>query len=145
MVEDQPVRGVGTGNFHVTSIHYLLESPGAIKYDEFIVDKPKVAHNTYLQVLAELGIVGLTLFLAIIGFAVACALKAARWFGRRATAIWSCLARPGGRAHRPPGGRLLHLRAVRQAAVAAARPRPGAAGRRAPHVPGRRLPRSVSR
>jgi len=82
MVEDKPVTGVGSGNFNVSSIHYLLVSPGAIERDEFIVDHPKVAHNSYLQVLAELGVVGLTLFLSIIGFAMHCALKAARWFGR---------------------------------------------------------------
>ncbi len=58
MVEAHPVRGVGSGNFQLTSGHYLLERPGAIKYDYFI-DKPKVAHNTYLHVLAELGIIGL--------------------------------------------------------------------------------------
>ena len=82
MVEDKPIVGVGSGNFNVSSIHYLLVKPGAIERDEFIVDTPKVAHNSYLQVLAELGIVGLTLFLCIIGFALSCALKAARWFGR---------------------------------------------------------------
>jgi len=82
MVEDKPVLGVGSGNFNVSSIHYLLVSPGAIERDEFIIDKPKVAHNSYLQVLAELGIVGLALFLTILGFSIACALKAARWFGR---------------------------------------------------------------
>jgi O-antigen ligase len=82
MVEDKPVTGVGSGNFNVSSIHYLLVQPGAIERDEFIVDHPKVAHNSYLQVLAELGAVGLTMFLLIIGFAFHCALKAARWFGR---------------------------------------------------------------
>jgi O-antigen ligase len=82
MVEDKPVIGVGSGNFNVSSIHYLLVSPGAIERDEFIVDTPKVAHNTYLQILAELGIIGLALFLSIIGFAIWCALRAARWFGR---------------------------------------------------------------
>jgi O-antigen ligase len=79
MVSAHPVRGVGSGNFQLTSGHYLLERPGAIKYDYFI-DKPKVAHNTYLHVLAELGFVGLGLFLAIIGFAIACAWSAAQRF-----------------------------------------------------------------
>jgi putative inorganic carbon (HCO3(-)) transporter len=79
MVEDHPVRGVGAGNFKTSSIHYLLE-PGAIKRDEFIIDTPKVAHNMYLQVLAELGIVGLSLFLAILAFSLNCAVRAARRF-----------------------------------------------------------------
>jgi O-antigen ligase len=79
MIEAHPVRGVGSGNFQLTSGHYLLERPGAVKYDYFI-DKPKVAHNTYLHVLAELGFVGLALFLTIIGFAVACTYVAAKRF-----------------------------------------------------------------
>jgi O-antigen ligase len=79
MVEDHPVRGVGVGNFTTSSIHYLL-APGAIKRDEFIVDTPKVAHNTYLHVLAELGIVGLALFVSILAFSLSCAIRAARRF-----------------------------------------------------------------
>jgi O-antigen ligase len=81
MVEDEPIRGIGSGNFPISSIHYLLQ-PGVLERDEFIIDTPKVAHNTYLQILAELGIVGFALFLTIIGFAIRCALKAAQWFGR---------------------------------------------------------------
>ena len=75
MVEDQPLRGVGAGNFPIASIHYLLE-PGALLRDDFIVDNPKVAHNTYLNVLAELGVVGLALFLAVIVFSLWCAGRA---------------------------------------------------------------------
>jgi O-antigen ligase len=82
MVEDKPVIGVGSGNFPISSIHYLLVKPGAIERDEFIIDTPKVAHNSYLQVLAELGMVGLVLFLSIIGFAIWSALQAAQWFAR---------------------------------------------------------------
>jgi O-antigen ligase len=81
MVEDEPIHGIGSGNFPISSIHYLLQ-PGVLERDEFIIDTPKVAHNTYLQILAELGIVGIALFLTIIGFAMRCALKAAQWFGR---------------------------------------------------------------
>jgi len=82
MVQDQPVLGVGVGNFQTASIHYLLE-PGGIDRDEFIVDSPTVAHNTYLHVLAELGIVGLALFLAIILVSLRSALRAARTFCAR--------------------------------------------------------------
>ena len=78
MVEDQPLRGVGAGNFPVASIHYLLE-PGALMRTDFIVDNPKVAHNTYLNVLAELGVVGLALFLAIIAFPL--------WWAARAVGL----------------------------------------------------------
>jgi O-antigen ligase len=78
MASAHPVTGVGSGNFTVSSIHYVLK-PGSIKYDYFI-DHPKVAHNMYLHVLAELGIVGLVLFLSLVGFAVVSASRAARMF-----------------------------------------------------------------
>jgi O-antigen ligase len=79
MVEANPVVGVGAGNFQSSSVHYLL-APGQITHSDFIIDEPKVAHNTYLEVLAELGIVGLVLFLAIIAYSLIAALKAARIF-----------------------------------------------------------------
>lgn len=81
MVEANAWQGVGVGNFTVASIHYLLE-PGAIKRDDFIVGRPRVAHNTYLEVLAELGIVGLCLFLAIVACSLGWTLRAARAFRR---------------------------------------------------------------
>jgi O-antigen ligase len=77
MVEAEPVRGIGAGNFPISSIHYLL-APGAITRSDFIVDTPKVAHNTYLNILAELGVVGLLLFMGVIAFSLGCALRAAR-------------------------------------------------------------------
>lgn len=75
MVEDNAIAGVGAGNFQVSSIHYLL-APGSIRFDEYIVDQPQVAHNMYLQVLAELGIVGLCLFLGIVVACVVTLVKA---------------------------------------------------------------------
>ena len=75
MVQHNAIEGVGAGNFQTSSIHYLLE-PGKIVRADFIVDTPKVAHNTYLQVLAELGIVGFALFMTILLFSLVCAYKA---------------------------------------------------------------------
>ena len=80
MVESAPIQGVGAGNFTVSSIHYLLE-PGALLRDDFIVDTPKVAHNIYLQVLAELGVVGLVLFGSVLLFSLVCAWRAANSAG----------------------------------------------------------------
>ena len=92
MVQAHPVRGVGVGNYKTSAIHYLLR-PGALQRDEFIVDTPKVAHNTYLQELAELGIVGLALFLAIIGFSLLCVLRAAHIFERLGDTVMELLSR----------------------------------------------------
>jgi O-antigen ligase len=77
MVEAHPLSGVGAGNFPIASVHYLLE-PGVLKRDDFIVDTPKVAHNTYLDVLAELGVIGLALFLSVILFSLVCGIRGAR-------------------------------------------------------------------
>jgi O-antigen ligase len=82
MVEANPVTGVGAGQFKSNAVHYLIE-PGSIARADLIIDAPKVAHNLYLQVLAELGIVGLAGFLMILGFSLLCALRAARAFERR--------------------------------------------------------------
>jgi O-antigen ligase len=82
MVEANPVRGVGLGSFQTSSIHYVL-APGTLDRTDQVVDTPKVAHNIYLQALAELGIVGLLMFLGLLGFPLVCAVKAARNFARR--------------------------------------------------------------
>jgi O-antigen ligase len=82
MVDEDPVRGVGVGNFQTVSVHYLLR-PGAIQRDEFIVDRPQVAHNAYLHVLAELGVVGLVLFLGLLIAGAAAAWRAAQLFAAR--------------------------------------------------------------
>jgi O-antigen ligase len=79
MVEDKPLHGVGANNFTTASVHYLLE-PGELERSDFIVDKPKVAHNIYLHLLAELGIIGLGLFLAILLASLRLSLKAASRF-----------------------------------------------------------------
>jgi O-antigen ligase len=92
MIADKPVAGVGLGNFQVASVHYLLE-PGVIERDEFIVDQPKVAHNTYLHVFAELGAIGGAMFIAILGFVLLCILRAAREFARMEEKALELLAR----------------------------------------------------
>jgi O-antigen ligase len=77
MVTAHPIDGVGTGNFVNSSVHYLLQ-PGAIQRGDFIISTPKVAHNTFLQLLAEVGIVGTVLFVAIAGISLVSMLRAAR-------------------------------------------------------------------
>jgi O-antigen ligase len=75
MIEAHPLNGIGSGEFPVSSVHYLLR-PGLIQSGAFILSTPKVAHNTYLNITAELGLVGGILFIAMIAFCIGCALLA---------------------------------------------------------------------
>jgi O-antigen ligase len=92
MAEDNPVRGVGAGNFSTSSIHYLI-APGLLRRSDFIVDTQKVAHNVYLETLAELGIVGLTLLLALILLVLRCSYDAIRQFERNGDVTMEIVAR----------------------------------------------------
>lgn len=77
-----PIVGVGSGNFVVVESHFALR-PGALTRVQYITEAPQIVHNTYLQLLAETGVVGLLAFLA----AVAGSLWAARLACRRFEAI----------------------------------------------------------
>lgn len=66
--EDHPVKGIGLGNFETQARRYVRR-PGQLTYVRLIVDRPHVAHNTYLQILAETGIIGLLLWVSVaLGF-----------------------------------------------------------------------------
>ncbi len=60
-----PVHGVGIGNFTVVEPQYAAGNVNLTRVD-LVLDLHKVAHNTYLNVLADLGLVGLGLFAALI-------------------------------------------------------------------------------
>jgi O-antigen ligase len=92
MVQHDPLTGVGAGNFPISSVHYLLR-PGTITRSDFIVDNPKVAHNMYLEIPAELGIIGLGLFLSIIGFSLRCGIRASQRFALAGDRDMEILAR----------------------------------------------------
>ena len=92
MVDAHPVTGVGTGNFSVSTIDYLLR-PGATKRDIYIVDEPKTAHNIYLEVVAELGVPGIALFGLIVAISLLSAIDAARLFASRGQHETELLAR----------------------------------------------------
>jgi O-antigen ligase len=81
MVEAHPVVGVGAGNFPSASVHYVLE-PGTLNNKRDLINEPAVAHNMYLQVLAELGVIGLAMFVAILTASVGAAIAAFRRFKR---------------------------------------------------------------
>ncbi|MFQ5877226.1 MAG: O-antigen ligase family protein [Acidobacteriota bacterium] len=74
MVEDKPLVGVGPGNFRPAFPRYARGE---------MLTKRLVAHSSYIGVAAETGAVGLALFLALHGLALAQAGRATR-AGRRA-------------------------------------------------------------
>jgi O-antigen ligase len=92
MVQAHPVNGVGVGQFQTSAVHYLI-APGTIQRSDLIIEKPKVAHNIYLHVLAEMGVVGLVGFVLILGFGLRCALRAAWAFRRRGDPAMELLSR----------------------------------------------------
>ena len=80
-VQHNPIVGVGAGNFSDAGARYFL-APGLIDhnaggYTAYFIDTPTVAHNTYLEVLAEEGIIGAAIFLAIVVSSLECARRAA--------------------------------------------------------------------
>lgn len=81
MVQANPLIGVGSNNFQTASIHYL-QAPGAVTRADLIVNTPKVAHNIFLEVLADMGIPGLLAFLGVVAASVATAMRAAKAFQR---------------------------------------------------------------
>lgn len=77
MSGDNPVGGVGLNQFREESMEYVRE-PGNLEFVELIVESPHIVHNAYLQMLAEGGIVGLLLFLAVIGLSLSASIRALR-------------------------------------------------------------------
>ncbi len=71
-----PIVGLGNDNFYLASKDYLIR-PGATTNALQVVVDPKVAHNIYLEVWADLGIVGLWLFVGFAAFALRAAWRAA--------------------------------------------------------------------
>jgi O-antigen ligase len=85
MTGDYPVAGVGLNQFRDHSADYVRE-PGNLENAELIVESPHIVHNVYLQLLAEAGIVGLVLFLAVAIMSLVASIRAlrlAREAGRR--------------------------------------------------------------
>jgi O-antigen ligase len=93
MVQAHPIRGVGVGNFPAVSRNYVLEPGTLVRSDLIFSAAPKIAHNTYLQVLAETGFPGLLLFLSVIIGSLGCALRAARTWAKRRDRAMEALAR----------------------------------------------------
>jgi O-antigen ligase len=92
VVDDNPIVGVGIAQFPQVSPHYTLQ-PGALRFVNLIVEKHIVVHNLYLQLWVETGIIGLLLFLGVIGASLTAAVRAVRSFDRQGDAEMSALTR----------------------------------------------------
>jgi O-antigen ligase len=92
MFEDHPVTGIGTGNFQVVEPRYAVRNINLACVD-LVVDNPKVAHNTYLHVLTELGIVGIAAFGAMVLGSLGIAWRAIGEFAQRGERRMEILAR----------------------------------------------------
>ncbi len=77
MVADYPLTGVGIGQFKPMSLRYVppVYSPGG----RLLTGDGHIAHNTYLNLAAELGIFGVTVFVGLLFFAWRRARKMAKW------------------------------------------------------------------
>jgi O-antigen ligase len=81
IAEDHPVAGAGAGNFTVVEPAYAVGNISLGRSD--VVLEGELVHNTYLEVLAELGAVGLVAFLALVVGSLRYGVRAVRLFERR--------------------------------------------------------------
>ncbi|HXY86387.1 MAG TPA: O-antigen ligase family protein [Gaiellaceae bacterium] len=92
MFRNHPIGGVGVGNFQFVEPRYALGNLNLTAVS-LVIDTPKVAHNTYLHILAELGIVGLALFVAALVIALGAAWRASKVFHRASDPDMEALSR----------------------------------------------------
>jgi len=72
MFKDYPVTGIGLGNYKLNFLPYkaeFLASPRGEDFD-FYIDRAAQAHNEYVQVLAEMGILGTLALLSFLALLV---------------------------------------------------------------------------
>jgi O-antigen ligase len=79
--QDHAVVGVGMNNFVDNAGSYVRDL-GPLEYAKYLVEQPQQVHNTYLELLAEAGIVGLALYGCVVAGCLGCAWRAARRFER---------------------------------------------------------------
>ncbi|MCC6832417.1 MAG: oligosaccharide flippase family protein [Thermoleophilia bacterium] len=87
-----PAVGTGTGTFTDATPRYLAQA-GLVRRLDFFTETPKVAHNMYLHLLVEVGIVGLALFGGLLLACVAAAIRAAWLFRRTGDVTMELLSR----------------------------------------------------
>ena len=81
-----------TGNFQVIEPRYALQDIN-LRRPDFVVETPKVAHNTYLHILTELGLVGIAAFGSILIGSLLIAYRAIKSFARRGELRMEIVAR----------------------------------------------------
>jgi O-antigen ligase len=86
MFDNHPFTGVGLGNFVVVEPSYADQNLNLDRVG-LIVNQPHRTHNTYLEVAAELGVVGVLLFLGVIGAALRPALRGIARMAARADTL----------------------------------------------------------
>jgi O-antigen ligase len=87
-----PTVGVGVGNFVVVEPQFARR-PGALTRVQYITETPQIVHNTYLQLLAETGVVGLLAFLLVVAGSLWASRLACRRFEAIGRADYSDLTR----------------------------------------------------
>ena len=77
---EHPLTGLGYGAFDDVSFKLLAETPGVnlVNHVRFAVRSGEQVHNAYLESLAELGPVGLVLFLGLLGVTARSLLRTSR-------------------------------------------------------------------
>ena len=82
---EDPITGGGLGNYIEVTPRFLLAEPGLVRRSDLIIVEPKVAHNMYLHLLVETGVIGLLLFGTALVAAIVTAVNGARrWRARGA-------------------------------------------------------------
>lgn len=92
VVEAHPIDGVGLAQFPAVSQDFIRE-PGALSRADLIVDQKIQVHNSYLQLWAEAGAIGLIFFMLLAGRSIAGSHRAAKLFERRSEPELATLSR----------------------------------------------------
>jgi O-antigen ligase len=89
---DHPVVGAGITDFASEAVRFVRE-PGQLEWVELIAERPHVVHNSFLQVLAETGSIGLVLYLATLASFLALTFQAGSRLAARGDLRLAVLAR----------------------------------------------------
>jgi exopolysaccharide production protein ExoQ len=84
IARDRPVLGVGIGNFKVVEAGYTTRNIDLARADFALgtLGYQQETHNTYLNLLSEIGVVGLSLFMALVALVFAVAARGVRQLSR---------------------------------------------------------------